>query len=130
VLWRAGGRFGPGYPVTRMIRDALGCPHYELFDVWRFVKGQIFSARSFLSRNYWDRALDKTHLRFAIPVYFFIGHRDYNTPFELAERYFNELEAPKKEKVIFERAAHMIPIEKPERFNREVVRVFAPSLTQ
>jgi pimeloyl-ACP methyl ester carboxylesterase len=45
VLWRAGGSFGPGYPVTRMIRDALVCPHYGLFDVWRFVKGQIFSAQ-------------------------------------------------------------------------------------
>jgi pimeloyl-ACP methyl ester carboxylesterase len=42
----------------------------------------------------------------------------------------SELEAPKKEKVIFERGAHMIPFEEPECFNREVVRVFAPSLPQ
>ena len=129
VLLRAGGSFGPGYPVTRMLRDALVCPHYRLSDAWPFVKGQIFSTRSILGRQYWDRALDKTHLRFAIPVHFFIGRRDYNTPSELAERYFDELEAPKKEKVVFEHAAHMIPFEEPQRFNREVVRVFAPSLT-
>ena len=90
-------------------------------------RGRYIARAAFSDENYWDRALDKTRLRFAIPVYFFIGHHDYNTPFELAERYFDELEAPKKEKVVFEGAAHMIPFEEPERFNREVVRVFAPS---
>jgi len=126
VLWRAGGTFGPGYSPARILRNSLVCPQYELFDMWRFVKGQIYSLRSILRQNYWDRELDKTRLRFAIPVYFFVGHRDYNTPFELAEAYFDKLEAPRKEKVIFEQAAHMIPFEEPERFNREVVRLFAP----
>ena len=31
-----------------------------------------------------------------------------------------------KEKIIIECAAHTIPFAKPERFNREVLRVFAP----
>lgn len=126
VLWRAGGTFGPGYPVTRLLREGLVSPHYGILDAWRFLRGQIFSARGILTGEHWGLALDKTHLRFSVPVYFFIGRRDYNAPSELAERYFDALDAPKKEKVIFERAAHMIPFEEPERFNREVVRVFAP----
>jgi len=126
TLWRAGGTFGPNYPVTRLLRDGLLCPHCGTLDMWRFVKGQTFSARSIVTPKHWELALDKTHLRFCIPVCFFVGRRDYNTPSELAERYFDALEAPRKEKVIFENAAHMIPFEEPERFNREVVRVFVP----
>ncbi len=103
-------------------------PGFELLGMWRFFKGFKYSARGVLNQTYWDWALEGTHRKFSVPVCFFIGHLDYNTPFELAESYFDELEAPKKEKVIFERAAHMIPFEEPERCNREVVRVFSPPL--
>ena len=130
VLWRAGGSLGPGCPFTRFLRDSLVSPSFELLGMWRFFKGTKYSTRGVLNQTYWDWALDKTHRKFSVPVCFFIGHLDYNTPFELAERYFDALEAPKKEKVIFERAAHMIPFEEPERFNHEVVRVFAPSSPQ
>jgi pimeloyl-ACP methyl ester carboxylesterase len=130
VLMRAGGVSGETYPLARQISDALVCPQYSLMDSWRFFKGSIFSLRSSLNREYWDWKLDATHLRFSVPVYLFIGHHDYNTPYELAERYFDAIQAPRKGKVMFENAAHMIPYEDPERFNREVVRVFGPSAGQ
>jgi len=127
VLFRAGGSLGPGCPFSRFVRDAVVSPGFEFLGMWRFFKGLKYSTRDVLNQTYWDWALEKTHRKFSVPVCFFIGHLDYNTPFELAERYFDDLEAPKKEKVIFERGAHMIPFEEPERFNREVVRVFTPS---
>jgi len=127
ALWRAGGLLGPECPATRYMIDSLSSPNFELLGLWRLLKGRTYSLRSVLNQKYWDWALDKTHRKFSIPVYIFIGHRDYNTPYELAERYFDDLQAPKKEKVVFELAAHMIPFEEPERFNREVVRIFAPT---
>lgn len=130
VLFRAGGSWGPGCPFTTFVRDVLVSPDFEFLGLWRFSKGIKYSTRDVLNQTYWDWALEKTHRKFSVPVCFFIGHLDYNTPFELADRYFDELEAPKNEKVIFERGAHMIPFEAPERFNREVVRVFAPPLPQ
>jgi pimeloyl-ACP methyl ester carboxylesterase len=52
-----------------------------------------------------------------VPVYFCIGRHDYNTPFELAEKYFNQLEAPKKELIWFEESAHSPLYEEPDKFN-------------
>ena len=127
VLMRAGGVSGGNYPLARQLSDALVCPYHSLTDLWRLFKGSIFSLRSSLNDQYWGWKLDATHLRFSVPVYLFIGLHDYNTPYELAESYFDAIRAPRKEKVIFENAAHMIPFEDPERFNREVVRVFGPS---
>jgi pimeloyl-ACP methyl ester carboxylesterase len=124
-LCRAGGSFGRRYSPTKMLFDAAVSPYYGLGDLWRFVRGGVFSCRCLLEDDYWQWALDTTHLRFLIPVCFFLGRRDYNTPLELAERYLERIEAPKKEKVVFESAAHFIPFEEPNRYNCEVVRVFA-----
>ena len=55
--------------------------------------------------------------RIEIPVYLFLGRYDYNTPFELAERYCEELEAPQGKQIVwFEKSAHMIPYEEPEKY--------------
>jgi pimeloyl-ACP methyl ester carboxylesterase len=55
--------------------------------------------------------------RLEIPVYFMIGRHDYETPFELAERYFETLQAPSKSWVWFEQSAHSPNIEEAEKFN-------------
>lgn len=55
------------------------------------------------------------------PVYFLIGRHDYNTPYELAEKYFNYLEAPKKELIWFENSAHSPMYEEPDRFNEIMI---------
>ena len=52
-----------------------------------------------------------------VPVYICMGRYDYNTPFELAEKYFNQLQAPKKEFIWFENSAHMLNTEESEKFN-------------
>ena len=53
--------------------------------------------------------------RIEVPVHFCVGRHDYNTPFELAVNYFEQLEAPKGKQLIwFENSANMIPYEEPE----------------
>lgn len=58
-----------------------------------------------------------------IPVYFFIGRNDYNTPFMLVEEYYQILEAPYKELVVFEQSAHTPFFSEPEKFNRELIKI-------
>ena len=65
--------------------------------------------------------LSEEVLKVSVPVYFFIGRHDYNTPFELAEGYFDILEAPQKELIWFEYSAHNPIFEEPEKFNRLMV---------
>jgi L-proline amide hydrolase len=51
-----------------------------------------------------------------IPVYFVMGQYDYMTSVNAAIEYFEVLEAPKKEFVIFEKSAHYPQFEEEELF--------------
>jgi len=51
-----------------------------------------------------------------VPVYFCAGRHDYTVPSILAERYFRELKAPKKDWIWFENSAHNPHFEEPEKF--------------
>jgi pimeloyl-ACP methyl ester carboxylesterase len=57
-----------------------------------------------------------TALSLEVPVFFFAGRHDYNTPFELVEEYFEALSAPHKEMVWFENSAHSPNVEEPDRY--------------
>jgi pimeloyl-ACP methyl ester carboxylesterase len=57
-------------------------------------------------------------------VFFISGAYDYNTPWELVERYTNVLIAPQKEFIKFEKSGHSPVFEEPEKFNKEVIRIY------
>ena len=64
-----------------------------------------------------------------VPVFFFAGRHDYNTPFELVEEYFEVLEAPSKEIVWFENSAHSPNEEESDRYQKVLIERILP-LTQ
>jgi len=92
-------------------------PDITLYDGFRYFRGQYFSLE-----HMWEKELYKVNLfisvpRIDAPVYFFLGRYDFNTPFEIAERYYEQLQAPKGKTIIwFENSAHIIPHEEPELF--------------
>jgi len=100
-----------------LIKMGLTSPDYSLLDGVGFFRGQVFSPDCL-----WEETM-KTNLfesvpRIEVPVYFFTGRYDYNTPFELAERYYRQLEAPRGKQLIwFENSGHMIPYEEPEKYS-------------
>lgn len=60
----------------------------------------------------------------SVPVWFFCGRRDYNTPVSLVEAYCGDLEAEKgKALVVFPESAHTPFFAEPDRFAEELVRV-------
>ncbi|HSD11190.1 MAG TPA: alpha/beta hydrolase, partial [Candidatus Binatia bacterium] len=60
---------------------------------------------------------------FDVPVFFFLGRHDFNTPSQLASKYMDRLDAPLKGIVWFEHSAHFPFFEEPGRFHDEMVRV-------
>ena len=64
--------------------------------------------------------------RLAVPVFFFTGRRDWNTPFPLVEEWAVKLDAPSVEVVWVENAGHMIPFEVPAEFQRKVIEGLVP----
>ncbi len=114
--------------VRKMTREGMRMTlcsgEWTLADVMRARRGKNFSIE-----HVWPEVL-KVNLirdvpRVEVPVYFFTGRSDYNTPFELVERYHKTLQAPHKEIVWFEKSGHMLIIEEPEKFTTEMMRVIS-----
>ena len=61
----------------------------------------------------------------AVPVVFMLGRHDRHVDARIAAAWYETLRAPSKRLIWFERSAHNVPFEEPERFNEEVVAVLA-----
>jgi pimeloyl-ACP methyl ester carboxylesterase len=105
------------------LKIGLSSPDYTLRDGVRFFRGQEFS-----EMNLWEERLHTNLFRevptIDVPVYFFVGRFDYNTPFELVERYYGQIDAPRgKHLVWFENSGHMIPYEEADHFRAGLLQV-------
>ena len=54
---------------------------------------------------------------FSIPVFFFAGRHDFNTPQTLVSRYVETINAPMKRLYWFEQSGHSPPWEEPQLFS-------------
>ncbi len=88
-------------------------------DMIRFIKGSRFSIKHMWAEVCNINLEKVTHLQ--IPVFLCMGRHDYNTPFELAEAFFNNLKAPLKTWEWFEESAHCPNFEEPEKFNKHLI---------
>jgi pimeloyl-ACP methyl ester carboxylesterase len=93
-------------------------PDFSLLDWYSWWRAISFSARQLRGRNgpmiqsdLWSLGTD-----FSIPVLFFEGTEDFNTPIEPARAYFEKIEAPHKEFVLFEGGDHFVPMDRPDEF--------------
>jgi len=96
-------------------------PDTRLSDVLGYARGPLFSLDhmwdDFISVNLFEQAP-----RIEVPTYFFLGRHDFNTPPEIAERYFEQLDAPKGKYIVwFDDAGHMIPFEKPIEYSKALI---------
>jgi pimeloyl-ACP methyl ester carboxylesterase len=105
-----------------LVADVVVSPEYTLVDKVNFLRG---SRRSL--NDLWPAVLDldvrKEASRIEVPVLMIAGRYDYNTPCSLAESYFNQLAAPRKEFAWFEHSAHAPCFEEPAKF-ADVVTAF------
>jgi pimeloyl-ACP methyl ester carboxylesterase len=69
------------------------------------------------------KPLEGEILDFDVPIFFFLGRYDHNTPSQLAAGYLERLQAPIKELVWFEGSAHFPFLEEPARFHSEMLRI-------
>lgn len=116
-----GGGMDAGF--TRLLWESLGAGEYTLADYIRWFKGANRG-----SGPMWEETRDidlfSSIDSLGIPVYFFTGLKDYNTPHRLVKEYYDFLEAPiGKYLVRFTNSAHTPFIAETEKFNREVIRV-------
>ncbi|MDX9955640.1 MAG: alpha/beta hydrolase [Anaerolineae bacterium] len=63
---------------------------------------------------------------FPIPLFLFMGRHDYTTPSVLAEAWLQQVSAPYKQGIWFERSAHLIPFEEPGKLLLSLVQQVLP----
>jgi len=62
------------------------------------------------------------------PVYFFVGRNDHQTNYNISEKYYNELIAPKKDLFWFEKSGHLIPVTEPRLMQEVVIKKILPQI--
>ena len=63
-----------------------------------------------------DVDLEAEGLEFEVPVFFFHGRHDLHTPMRSTRRYFEAIDAPQKDFLVFERSAHSPHLDEPGLF--------------
>lgn len=110
-----------GKTDTGEIDDIIENSQVYAGDSEKIEEGWEFSQVLFLDSELWYLDFREKVKKVLVPVYFFTGRHDFDTPSELVEEYYDVLDAPVKEIVWFENSAHFPFYEESERFNRTIV---------
>jgi pimeloyl-ACP methyl ester carboxylesterase len=98
---------------------------YSFADLIRYGRASGFSAGNIIyDPDFNNYDFFKQIPEVKIPVFFISGAYDYNTPWELVQRYNNALKAPEKEFILFVKSGHSPVFEEPEKFNKEIIRIY------
>jgi CubicO group peptidase (beta-lactamase class C family) len=110
-----------------LARYGYASPEYSLLDSVRFAVGEAFSAVTLVMDLLRSVDLPAQVPRIEVPVFFFQGRHDRQTPSELVEDYFARLDAPRGKRLYwFEHSAHDLYREEPERLQRLLVEEVLP----
>ena len=113
----------------RMVLLALESPAYSWLDLAKIPFGFKYSFQKLWREIFYEANLFEQAPRIEVPTYFFLGRYDKVVTAEVAEKYFNALDAPRGKHLIwFERSGHWPHFEEPLRFQEEVIRVAAEAL--
>ncbi len=102
---------------------ALGSPEYTFSDYGRWLGGSTRGSGPMWDPQHPENLLaGPERLRIEVPVFFFCGRKDHNTPPELVEEFAQHLDAPRGISITyFENSAHTPFIAEPEAFERALL---------
>jgi len=105
--------------------NTMTAPEYTWMDFINFGRGSVFSLKAM-----WPQVMQLDLIQqipqLSIPVYFLQGRHDYNTSSILVEKYFNNLKAPIKKLVWFEKSGHHPMYEESEKYDNYFIDNILP----
>jgi len=120
-LFSSGGELFASRSFWPLLKAGLAAREYTLRDVLNVKRGADLVGRE-MRYDVVPKPSEGEVRKVDVPVFFFLGRHDLNTPSQLAAQYLERLEAPLERLVWFEQSAHFPFFEEPERFCRELVR--------
>jgi len=122
ALFRYGAEVTTWTSVAPMIVTGLASPEYSIADAMNVRKGVEFTHRNFVYDGP-SRPLSQSVRALQTPLYLFEGRRDYVAPTLCAAQLFEEITAPRKVWIWFDKSAHFPFLEEPDKFHRELLAV-------
>lgn len=95
---------------------------YSGIGLYKLIRGMLFSWNS-LRSELMECNLMKDVTKVDVPIYLLEGIHDNTTPVELAKEWFDKLEAPVKELILFNNSAHSPVFEESSKFAKEITRI-------
>jgi pimeloyl-ACP methyl ester carboxylesterase len=127
ILREWADRLAEGTGDSPQPRPSPLAPDFSADEVPTMMKGFEFSQAQ-LSGELNAIDLPSLGTAFDVPMFFFEGTHDQQTPTELAEEYFASIVAPRKEFVRFEGCHHFVVLNRPDAFLRELLVRVRPLL--
>ena len=106
-----------------MVEGVLLKSEYNLMDTIRYGLG-IARFQDDLMEKQLKKPITQLVLNVDIPIYFVMGKYDHMTSMKAAKEYFDVLNAPKKEFIIYEDSAHYPQLEEKEIFYQWMCDIF------
>ncbi|MHB8065554.1 MAG: alpha/beta fold hydrolase [Ruminiclostridium sp.] len=107
-----------------MVAGILLNPEYNLVDAIRAGNGLVISDKVLWKEVKEDVNLPKDVSELEIPCYFAMGKYDYLTPAKTAKEYFDSINAPVKEFIVFDHSAHYPQFEEKQKFYDWIKKVY------
>ena len=97
--------------------DKLISPHLTLTDISNTILGDevgVIRAPYLFTREFFNFDLpNDVGSTFEVPIFFFTGAHDWQTPCALSDKWFDQIKAPHKELIHFEESGHAVVNEEP-----------------
>ncbi len=125
-LTKFGGWYHHATNSWVLLKYNFNSPEYNLIDCFKFLLGALFSLNQMWKPLMKEPSFIGRINEVKIPVFFLAGRYDYNTPSELVEEFYEQLEAPNKELIWFEESAHSPNYEEQENFDKIMIEKVLP----
>lgn len=107
-----------------MTRLALESPAYSWIDLFKIPLGVRYSFQRLRKEIFYRTNLFKEAPRLEVPVYFFLGRHDKVVTSEVAQRYFDALDAPRGKQIVwFEQSGHWPHFEEPLKYQEQLLAI-------
>ena len=94
-------------PPSKFVRLAFAADSYSWIDLFKIPLGVKYSFEKLWREIFYDCNLFEQAPRIEVPVYFLVGRYDWVVTTNVAQRYFDTLDAPQGKQLIwFEHSAH------------------------
>lgn len=109
-------------PKINMGKALMSSSEYNLSTKLGYIRNALACSKILASEMLQIKFLEDIK-ELEVPIYFIMGKYDYHTPTVVVEKFYNQLQAPKKDFILFENSAHVPQLEENEKFNKTLIRI-------